>query len=43
MALLAGISVEYSIQLERGTVRGVSEDALEAIARALRLDDVERA
>jgi transcriptional regulator with XRE-family HTH domain len=42
VALLAGISVEYYIQLERGTVRGVSEDVLEAIARALRLDDVER-
>jgi transcriptional regulator with XRE-family HTH domain len=43
VALLAGISVEYYTQLERGTVRGVSEDVLEAIARALRLDDVERA
>jgi len=43
VALLAGISVEYYTQLERGTVRGVSEDVLEAIARALQLDDVERA
>jgi transcriptional regulator with XRE-family HTH domain len=42
VALLANISVEYYTQLERGTVRGVSEDVLEAIARALQLDDVER-
>jgi transcriptional regulator with XRE-family HTH domain len=43
VAQLAGISVEYYTQLERGTVRGVSEDVLEAVARALHLDDVERA
>src|SRR5439155_21568843 len=42
-ALLAGISVEYYVQLERGSVRGVSEDVLEAVARALQLDEVERA
>src|SRR5436305_1204141 len=33
VALLAGISVEYYIQLERGKVRGVSEDVLAAVAR----------
>lgn len=43
VALLAGISVEYYIQAERGNLRGVSEDVLEAIARALQLDDLERA
>jgi transcriptional regulator with XRE-family HTH domain len=42
VALLAGISVEYYTQIERGSVRGVSEDVLEAVARALRLDEVER-
>ena len=42
VAMLAGISVEYYTQLERGNVRGVSEDVLDAIARALHLDDVER-
>jgi len=42
VALLAGISVEYYTQLERGKVRGVSEDVLDAIARSLQLDDVER-
>src|SRR2546422_4321112 len=42
VALLANISVEYYTQLERGNVRGVSEDVLEAVARALQLDEVER-
>jgi len=42
VALLANISVEYYTQLERGNVRGVSEDVLEAIARALQFDEVER-
>jgi transcriptional regulator with XRE-family HTH domain len=43
VALLAGISIEYYTRLERGNVRGVSEDVLDALARALQLDDVERA
>jgi transcriptional regulator with XRE-family HTH domain len=42
VALLAGISVEYYTQIERGSVRGVSEDVLDAVARALQLDEVER-
>ena len=42
VALLASISVEYYTQLERGNVRGVSEDVLESVARALQLDEVER-
>ncbi len=42
VAMLAGISVEYYTQLERGNVRGVSDDVLEAVARALHLDEVER-
>jgi len=42
VALLAGISAEYYIRLERGNVRGVSEDVLEGIARALHLDEAER-
>lgn len=41
VALLAGISVEYYIQVERGNLRGVSEDVLEAVARALQLDEIE--
>jgi transcriptional regulator with XRE-family HTH domain len=43
VAVLAGISVEYYTRLERGTARGASEDVLEGVARALSLDDAERA
>jgi transcriptional regulator with XRE-family HTH domain len=43
VALLAGISVEYYTRLERGIARGVSESVLEGVARALRLDEAERA
>jgi len=43
VALLAGISVEYYTRLERGNARGVSESVLEGIARALQLDEAERA
>src|SRR4051794_7869889 len=38
----ARISVEEYTQLQSGNVRGVSEDVLDAVARALHLDDVER-
>ncbi len=43
VAMLAGISVEYYTRLERGSTNGVSDDVLEGIARALQLDDAERA
>jgi transcriptional regulator with XRE-family HTH domain len=43
VALLAGISVEYYTRLERGTARGVSDEVLEAVSRALQLDEAERA
>jgi transcriptional regulator with XRE-family HTH domain len=43
VALLAGISVEYYTRLERGNARGVSQGVLEGIARALQLDEAERA
>jgi len=43
VATLAGVSVEYYAKLERGAVAGVSASVLDAIARALRLDDAERA
>jgi transcriptional regulator with XRE-family HTH domain len=43
VALLAGVSVDYYTRLERGNLGGASETVLEAVARALRLDDVERA
>lgn len=42
-AMLAGISVEYYTRLERGNASGVSDDVLERIARALQLDEAERA
>jgi transcriptional regulator with XRE-family HTH domain len=43
VSLLAGVSVDYYTRLERGNTSGVSETVLEAVARALRLDDAERA
>ena len=43
VALLAGVSVEYYVRLERGNVGGASESVLEAVANALKLNDAERA
>lgn len=43
VASLAGVSVEYYKRLERGNASGVSDGVLEALARALQLDDAERA
>jgi transcriptional regulator with XRE-family HTH domain len=43
VAMLAGVSVEYYAKLERGAVGGASSSVLDAISRALRLDDTERA
>nr|WP_203597740.1 helix-turn-helix transcriptional regulator [Actinomadura bangladeshensis] len=43
VAALADMSVEYYAKLERGHLAGVSPAVLEALARALRLDDAERA
>jgi transcriptional regulator with XRE-family HTH domain len=43
VAALAGVSVEYYAKLERGAIGGVSASVLDAIARALQLDDAERA
>jgi transcriptional regulator with XRE-family HTH domain len=43
VAMLAGVSVDYYTRLERGNLKGVSESVLEALARALELDDAERA
>jgi transcriptional regulator with XRE-family HTH domain len=42
VALLAGVSVDYYTRLERGNASGVSETVLEALARALQLDEAER-
>jgi transcriptional regulator with XRE-family HTH domain len=43
VALLAGVSAEYYARLERGNLHGASDSVLEALARALRLDEAERA
>jgi transcriptional regulator with XRE-family HTH domain len=43
VAALAGVGIDYYRRLERGHVSGVSKSVLEALARALQLDDAERA
>lgn len=43
VAVLAGVSTDWYIRLEKGHIAGVSEDVLEAVARALQLDEAERA
>jgi transcriptional regulator with XRE-family HTH domain len=42
VAVLAGVSTEWYTRLEKGHIGGVSGDVLDAVARALRLDDDER-
>src|SRR4051794_21795207 len=42
VALLAGVSVDYYVRLERGNLAGASDGVLEALARALQLDEAER-
>src|SRR4051812_43142765 len=42
VADLAGVSLDYYTQLERGDLDAASDGVLDAIARALRLDDAER-
>jgi transcriptional regulator with XRE-family HTH domain len=42
VALLAGVSIAYYTQLERGDTSGVSETVLESLTRALQLDEAER-
>jgi transcriptional regulator with XRE-family HTH domain len=43
VALLAGVSVDYYTRLERGDLSGASPSVLEALARALQLDEAETA
>jgi transcriptional regulator with XRE-family HTH domain len=43
VAALAGVSIEYYSKLERGSLAGASVTILDAIARALQLDEAERA
>ncbi len=42
VAMLAGVSVDYYTRLERGNAAGVSDSVLDALARALQLDEAER-
>jgi transcriptional regulator with XRE-family HTH domain len=41
VSLLAGISVEYYVRLERGNAAGISDSVLDGISRALQLDHAE--
>lgn len=43
VATLASVSVDYYARLERGNLSGVSDEVLESIAHALRLDEAETA
>ncbi len=42
VALLAGISVEYYVRIERGSLAGTSEGVLDALATALQFNEAER-
>ncbi len=42
VALLAGISVDYYVRIERGSLAGASPEVLDAVASALQLDEAER-
>lgn len=42
VAMLAGVSVDYYVRMERGSLGGASESVLDALASALHLDDAER-
>jgi len=42
VAMLAGVSVDYYVRMERGSLAGASDAVLDALARALQLEDAER-
>src|SRR6476620_10789670 len=42
VALLAGVSIDYYVRMERGNLSGASDAVLDGIARALQLDEAER-
>ncbi|MFH8982163.1 helix-turn-helix transcriptional regulator [Streptomyces varsoviensis] len=42
VALLAGVSVDYYVRMERGGLAGASDGVLDALASALQLDEAER-
>jgi len=43
VAMLSGMSVDYYTRLERGNLAGASDSVLDALARALQLDEAETA
>lgn len=43
VAVLAGVSTEWYTRLEKGHITGVSDDVLDAVAAALRLNEAEHA
>jgi transcriptional regulator with XRE-family HTH domain len=43
VAVLAGVSVPYYTRIERGDMNGVSDSVLQALSRALQLDEAEHA
>ncbi len=43
VALLAGVSIDYYVRMERGNLAGASDAVLDGVANALHLDEAERA
>jgi transcriptional regulator with XRE-family HTH domain len=43
VALLAGVSIDYYVRMERGNLAGASDSVLDGVASALQLDEAERA
>jgi len=43
VALLAGVSIDYYVRMERGNLTGASDSVLDGVANALQLDEAERA
>lgn len=42
VALLAGVSIDYYVRMERGNLSGASDSVLDGVATALQLDEAER-
>src|SRR5690349_1341580 len=42
VALLAGVSIDYYVRMERGNLSGASDSVLNSLASALQLDEAER-
>jgi transcriptional regulator with XRE-family HTH domain len=42
VALLAGVSIDYYVRMERGNLAGASDPVLDGVATALHLDEAER-